>query len=165
MKYHHDEQSVPDVTSGAQRMAELHDIAGELRKMWHLMTHGATPSRRLEGLERQQVWVLGALSTGPRRMTDLAGCAHTSQASLTGIVDRLEEHGLVHRTRSGEDRRVVQVELTEQGRTEMRLKQERIAERLDEVLAPLSDADRAEFLRLLRIVTRHDAECGAGGVG
>ncbi len=45
----------------------------------------------------------------------LAKAIHVSQATLTGILRRLESRGLVSRTRTGEDRRNVVVHLTEEG--------------------------------------------------
>jgi DNA-binding MarR family transcriptional regulator len=71
---------------------------------------------------------------------------------LTGIVDRLEERGLVERERNSEDRRVVEVRLTEEGMQEMRAKHARMLQRLDEVLAPLGDSGRREFTRLVQTI-------------
>jgi len=155
-----DEQNINPASAGAVsgHDPDLADLAAELRRLWHALAHGPDHSK-IDGLQRQQVWVLGALSHGPRRMTDLAECAQTSQASLTGIVDRLEEQGLVERSRLAADRRVVEVALTETGRDEMRRKHRRIMERLDEALTPLSAEERSEFLRLVRLITQHDRDC------
>ena len=38
-------------------------------------------------------------------------------STVTGIIDRLEQKGLVTRSRTSPDRRVITVELTESGRT------------------------------------------------
>ena len=46
---------------------------------------------------------------------DLARELMTDTGAITRTLDRLEEKGFVQRTRSHEDRRVVQVELTEKG--------------------------------------------------
>jgi len=155
-----DEENTQPAAAGAgsDPDPELADLATELRRLWHALAHGPDHSK-IDGLQRQQVWVLGALSSGPRRMTDLAECAQTSQASLTGIVDRLEEQGLVERLRLAVDRRVVEVALTDAGRDEMRLKHGRIMNRLDEALAPLTAEERAELLRLVRMITQHDRDC------
>lgn len=135
---------------------ELSELATEMRRMWHAMAHRAEHRERCEGPARQQSWVLSALGAGPRRMSDLAECAQTSQTSLTGIVDRLAERGLVERVRSDEDRRVVEVALTELGHTEMRHSHAKMLERLDEVLAPLSADERRELLRLTRVIAAHN---------
>ncbi|HSK46554.1 MAG TPA: MarR family transcriptional regulator [Coriobacteriia bacterium] len=124
-----------------------------MRTLWHRMMRGVDQPPEIQGLQRQQFWVLGALSAGPRRMSDLANCAQTSQASLTGIVDRLEEHGLVERTRSKDDRRVVDVALTEEGTRISRAADAAFTTRLEHIVAPLEPAERTEFLRLMRKLT------------
>jgi DNA-binding MarR family transcriptional regulator len=50
------------------------------------------------------------------RMSELAEITQQSAGTLTGIVDRLIEDGLVARVRDTDDRRVVQVALTDAGR-------------------------------------------------
>ena len=52
---------------------------------------------------------------GPMSMGRLAEALDVSVASLTGIVTRMESRGLVERTHSDEDRRVVLVRPTEAG--------------------------------------------------
>jgi DNA-binding MarR family transcriptional regulator len=49
-------------------------------------------------------------------MSGIANAICLSLSSVTGLIDRLVEKKLVRRDRSNEDRRVVQVELTEEGR-------------------------------------------------
>jgi DNA-binding MarR family transcriptional regulator len=50
------------------------------------------------------------------RMSELAEVTQQSAGTLTGIVDRLIDDGLVARVRDADDRRVVQVALTDVGR-------------------------------------------------
>lgn len=131
---------------------ELAELAGQLRRMWHAIIHGVHQPGHPEPAQGQQYWALGSLIGGSRRMSDLAECAQTSQASLTGIVDRLEERGLVERVRSREDRRVVEVTLTTAGREEMRRVEARLLGSLDLALAPLSTQERRELLALIRLI-------------
>ena len=142
-------------TSDLPADSELHDLAIELKSLWHAMVSGMHAQGPAEGLQRQQVWVLAGLAKGSRRMSELATCAGTSQASLTGIVDRLEERGLVTRERCSEDRRAIEVALTDLGREEMRRSHANMLSRLEEILAPLSDTERREFARLVRVLTAH----------
>jgi len=123
------------------------DIARELRTLWHGLVRD---SERAAQLDRQQYWVLGALKQGRTRMTALAEYAQTSQASLTGIIDRMEDRGWVERLRSSEDRRVVEVSITEVGLAELRRGQAIFFERLEATLAPLDMTERAELLRALQ---------------
>lgn len=130
---------------------KLEELATEMRGLWRSMTRDA--ACRPHGAEnplRQQYWVLSLLAAGPRRMSDLAEATFTSQASLTGIIDRMEERGLVERLRIAEDRRVVVVGLTESGMRETeRVHTDKIA-RLGSLLAPLSEDEREQLLALLQ---------------
>lgn len=132
---------------------ELTELADQMHRMWHAIVRGVHPQGHPEPAQARHYWVLGALVGGPRRMSDLAECAQTSQASLTGIIDRLEEHGLVERVRSSDDRRVVEVTLTTAGDEEMRRVKRVILGSLDQVLSPLTTQQRREFLGLIRIIT------------
>lgn len=70
-----------------------------------------------EKLSWQEVRVLRAVSRQECcPMSGLADMICLSLSSATGLIDRLVNKKLVKRDRSSEDRRVVQVELTEQGR-------------------------------------------------
>ena len=124
-----------------------------MRVIWRGLSRATHLSGGAEQPQRQQFWLLGVLVAGPRRMSELAELARTSQASLTGIVDRLEERGFVERTRPEHDRRVVEVRLTRTGRSEVRRVHTEVAGRLEELLAPLDCAERAELLRLFRKMT------------
>jgi DNA-binding MarR family transcriptional regulator len=70
-----------------------------------------------EKLTWQEVRVLRAVGRQDCcPMSGLADAICLSLSSATGLIDRLVSKKLVKRDRSSEDRRVVQVELTEQGR-------------------------------------------------
>lgn len=129
------------------------ELGLELRRLWHVIMHGVVRPPELEGLQRQQFWVLGALAGRPRRMSDLAECSQISQTSLTGIVDRLEERGLVCRTRSDSDRRVVEVDLTVEGRATMEAANAEYFSRVNAVLEPLDPSERELLLSLVRKLT------------
>jgi DNA-binding MarR family transcriptional regulator len=77
-------------------------------------------SRFLEaryGLTVPQLTVLKELSEhDAATVSALAKAVHLSQATVTGILDRLERRGLVHRRRSERDKRRVLVHLAVDGR-------------------------------------------------
>jgi len=155
MNYHTGEAIIDESATSAVPADELTAMALELRALWHAIVRGSECSPHHD---RQQFWVLGALEHGARRMSDLAERAQTSQASLTGIVDRLEERGMVERVRSVEDRRVVEVSLTEAGAAELRQARAGFVLRLESVVEPLSAEERATFLGLLRKLTERMPE-------
>ena len=65
---------------------------------------------------RTEVSLLNTLSYGPRRITELAEFERLAQPTMTQLVKRLEQSGLVTRERQADDGRVVLVSLTEAGR-------------------------------------------------
>jgi DNA-binding MarR family transcriptional regulator len=70
-----------------------------------------------EALSRQEICTLRAIGRHEGCiMSAIAGAIRLSLSSATGLIDRLVEKNLVRRDRSHEDRRVVQVELTDEGR-------------------------------------------------
>ena len=52
---------------------------------------------------------------GPVRMSEVASRILASKSGLTRVIDRMEEEGLVRRRRPADDRRVILLEITEQG--------------------------------------------------
>jgi DNA-binding MarR family transcriptional regulator len=72
--------------------------------------------RQLGGTwSRTEVSLLNTLSYRPRRITELAEFERLAQPTMTQLVKRLEQDGLVTRERQADDGRVVLVDLTEAG--------------------------------------------------
>ncbi len=141
----------------------LVDLADVMRGLWRNASRDFHLPQGAERPKRQQYWVLGALEQGPLRMRELAERACTSQASITGVVDRLETLGFVTRTRSDSDRRVVEVALTPAGATEIESLRQRVAERMRVLTEPLSPEETRDLLALLRKVSRSENSCGSRG--
>jgi DNA-binding MarR family transcriptional regulator len=76
----------------------------------------------------------------PRQMGELAEAMHCDNSNITGIVDRLEERGLVERRAAENDRRVKLIVLTPDGRHLREELNSRMAEP-PEALTRLSEAD------------------------
>ena len=85
----------------------------------------------------------------PRPMGELAALMRCDNSNMTGIVDRLEERGLVERTAAVRDRRVKLIALTERGRAVRDELNRRMAEP-PEVIERLSLADRRALRDILR---------------
>ena len=103
------------------------------------------------GLTFPQFMVLLSLkrTDKPCRMGPLAEATMQSAASMTTIVDRLLERGLVERRRDPEDRRSVVVSLTEAGKEVLhRVKADR-RHTVKRVLAQLAPEERSRLLEIL----------------
>jgi DNA-binding MarR family transcriptional regulator len=71
-----------------------------------------------EGISMTQLHILHMLDRhGGMPMNRLAEVLDVSVSNATGLVDRMEDRGLVSRTRVPEDRRVVLVQVSSAGRT------------------------------------------------
>ncbi len=92
----------------------------------------------------------------PRPMGELATMMHCDNSNMTGIVDRLEERGLVRRAAAEGDRRVKLIELTEEGARVRGEMARRIAEP-PEVITGLSVADQKALRDILRRALEHGA--------
>lgn len=85
-------------------------------------------------------------------MGDLSRLTSTTQANTTGMIGRLEKRGLVVRSHSEADRRLVEVSLTDEGRAAVSEHRESVAARLDAITRGMTDEDRVRLEELLRKV-------------
>jgi DNA-binding MarR family transcriptional regulator len=101
-------------------------------------------------LSLTQLRVLGILRDREHvRIGDLAGHLGLERSTLSGLVDRAEQRGLLRRTRDDADRRATEVELTADGRALARDLARAAADRLAPPLAALDDGQRHTLLGLL----------------
>jgi DNA-binding MarR family transcriptional regulator len=97
--------------------------------------------------------VLTALETeGPLSMRRLAEEMDVSDASATGIVDRMEKRGIVERRHATGDRRVVEVFPTDVGRRVFHDMADQRRDALSRVLSLLSEEEMAALLVGIRAV-------------
>jgi len=77
--------------------------------------------KRLAALELSAAqWVIIAnlaLPEGPKSAADLCKGISYDAGAMTRMLDRLEAKGLIRRSRSAQDRRLMHLELTEEGRS------------------------------------------------
>lgn len=81
----------------------------------------------------------------PPRMADLAERLEVVPRAVTSLVDALEESGSVRRVPDPTNRRVVRIELTDNGRATLRALRDARRVAAEEILAPLS-GDQREVL-------------------
>jgi DNA-binding MarR family transcriptional regulator len=113
------------------------------------------------GLSPYHHAILVLLDEGvPETQAAIADALGYDRGTLVGLLDELEERGLVERHRDPDDRRRHLVRLTGDGKR-MLAKLRALGERLeDEFLAPLDAGRRAELhALLLELATRHERGC------
>jgi DNA-binding MarR family transcriptional regulator len=119
-----------------------------------MLTRPLTAATEVE-ISRQEARVVVLLGhKGSMIMSDLARAANLALSSATNTVDRLVHKEMVDRTRVDEDRRVVQVGLSEKGKRYYDALNDCRLEMGRNMLESLSSGEREIFLELMAKMTR-----------
>jgi DNA-binding MarR family transcriptional regulator len=111
--------------------------------------------RAVVDLTPSQISALATIErAGPVTLGELAALERVQPPSVTVVVTRLEEKGLVVRRQDPQDRRVVRVETTKDGRRLLARSRSRKDAELDRRLRLLSDAERATLASAAAILER-----------
>jgi DNA-binding MarR family transcriptional regulator len=103
------------------------------------------------GLTPPQFYVLATLGyAGGLPFGDIGEKMMVTVSNLTGIVDRLEQKGLVTRERDSDDRRVIRVKLTEKGTKLYKNTIPLFEKCISQFFSPLNKAQQKELASLLR---------------
>lgn len=112
-------------------------------------------ARNLDALPHAAMRVLGRVDElGQARISELAKADRCSQPTMTGLVQRLEEHGLVRRVPDPVDSRASLISLTDKGREELRSARRRAGEALAGHLRQLSASDLGTLEDALVIIQK-----------
>lgn len=94
----------------AEALKKFRVIYGTVRK------HSRSMERAC-GVGGAQVWALAVIARRPGlRVTEFARELSIHPSTASNLLDKLERAGYVHRSRSADDHRVVELQLTEAGR-------------------------------------------------
>lgn len=127
---------------------------------------GLTPMMAYQRRSMMQVWQDRSVSKlhlhvlllldhhGPLPMSRLAALVDVSVSNMTGIVDRLEHHGLVARVRDDRDRRLVLVRVTPLGASRCEEAEGLRREHLRRVIGTLDGPERAVVLAAAQALAR-----------
>ncbi len=144
------------------------DVAAGLERLIGLFRWLSPPS----GLSLTAAATLATLErSGPCRLTSLAAREGVTQPSMTQLVARLQETGLVDRAADPADGRVVQVRITDEGRAMLAGRRAVRAQRIAVLLARLSPAEQAALTAALPVIDvlanaqREDSLVGAAQYG
>ncbi|MEO9174783.1 MAG: MarR family winged helix-turn-helix transcriptional regulator [Gaiellales bacterium] len=130
-----------------------------IARMGYAIKARAVEEFELSGFSPPQYSVLALLEEGARdTQSAIADALQLDRSQLVGLLDGLEDRGLVERRRDADYRRRHVVTLTAAGRQQL-IAFRAIVSRLErEFLAPLDLADRVALHRLLsRLAAGHDA--------
>jgi len=91
----------------------------------------------------------------PLTQKELSRKLLVDKSNMTGLIERLEQQGLVARTQSEYDRRSADVSLTKAGQKLTAKVDKRYAERVQSIMADLSERDCKDLIRLLKKIRKN----------
>jgi MarR family transcriptional regulator, lower aerobic nicotinate degradation pathway regulator len=137
-----------------------------------LLTHTALHAERLvseqlatANARRWHYAVLVALQSGPASQATLSRRTGIYRSDMVAVINELADRGHVERAPDPTDRRRNSVTITKQGRRHLRRLDKLVAAIQDDLLAPLSQPERDELVRILTcLLDHHEApEPAVGG--
>ena len=100
----------------ARKSALVSNIIDNIRRIFQVINEQSKRAKRKTGLTGPQLWAIKTIAASSSvRVSDLALRMYLHPATVVGILNRLELQGLIKRVRTAGDRRVVHVELTDEG--------------------------------------------------
>lgn len=108
-----------------------------------------------EHVTLNEFMVLKFLSESPMRSSDLSKMLQVSASHITSVTDSLVEKGLIERRRSNKDRRVVDLILTEKGKSLIGRLKEIKSRFLKDQLDVFTEEERETLYKLFRKFEDH----------
>lgn len=125
----------------------------------YMMTEQNTPALCGGLFNRQEIKVIQTLGKhGPLSMHEIADHLTLAVSSTTSVVDKLVEKNIVSRERSQEDRRIVQVALTQSGMEMYAVAREGRMSVGRGMLGTLSEKEQDALIDLFRKMTKDIAD-------
>jgi DNA-binding MarR family transcriptional regulator len=142
------------MSSLEERAADLGLVVRDILTQFQIL-HSAAANGPQSNLGHQDLRAVEQLGeNGPQMMRSLAENLGVAVNSMTTIVDNLENKGLAQRMRSDVDRRVVNVELTEEGKRTFELARKAKSQFHRALLAALTEDEQEIMLVLFRKIAR-----------
>jgi DNA-binding MarR family transcriptional regulator len=139
------------------------DLAAMFAPLTRALVAREEPVLRAHDISMWGYIVLTALVEQPvRTQAALAQAIHADKSRIIGVLDELQERGLIQRRPDESDRRVHLLSLTPAGDRLRRSVEAGIRRREEEVLAMLPPTDREVFLRSLKVLYKRRPELMKG---
>ncbi len=128
-------------------------VITELRRIMRATQLSAKTLARESGMTTSQLIVLQVLRThGEMTARQIAHSMNLTQATVTSLLDRLQERGWITRERGTQDRRRVHVRLTEEGQQQLQRAPESLQQRFVTQFAALQPWEQSAILAALQRV-------------
>jgi len=136
--------------SNTSKRNDTRIVLDAIRGIVHALRESSRLAQGRVGLSGAQLFVLQRLAEAPAQsVNELAARTHTHQSSVSVVVARLVDGGLVRRAPAATDRRRVELTLTAKGRRAATGSPDVAQARLVEAVAALAPARRRQLAALL----------------
>ena len=136
--------------------SEVRIVLDGVRRIVQTLRESSRWAEKRVGMTGAQLFVLQKLDEAPAQsLNDLADRTHTHQSSVSTIVARLVERGLVTRTQSPRDRRTIELGLSHTGKRLVARAPGAAQDRLIHGIRQLSPARRRALASTLTTLARH----------
>ena len=134
---------------------ELEEYPGYfIRRLQQIAVAAFMSETQAWGITPVQFGALSAVAAHPDiDQRTLAGMIRFDTSTIGSVLDRLEKRGLLARGSSAADRRVRLLRLTDDGHALLADVQPAVRRAQQRMLAPLPEAERAPFMRMLAVLT------------
>lgn len=144
---------------------ETRQVLDAIRRIVRALRQSSQLARRQVGLNGAQLFVLQRLAAGrAMSVNELAERTLTHQSTVSVVVQRLVDKGLIQRGRSSVDGRRLELSLTEAGWGVLRLAPNAAQEQIVQALHRMGDGSRGELAalltRLVRMIGIEDQHAG-----
>jgi DNA-binding MarR family transcriptional regulator len=135
------------------REAVIARIVATFEAMMHSVASAHAPEFLEVGVTMSQAKVLYLVQAAPGlRMSDLSARLGVSLSTVSGVVDRLVDQGLLNRRDDPADRRHVVLRMTDSGSTQLQLVRELNAGQVRALLSRIQDNELAVIGRALDVL-------------
>ncbi|MGK0465278.1 MarR family winged helix-turn-helix transcriptional regulator [Clostridium sp.] len=122
-------------------------IFRSLKRVGHMLKSSMGKHFNEMNLTGPQGMMMGILShDGEMKISDLSEKIGLSNSTVSGIIDRLEKQGLVERTRSNEDRRVVYVNISDEFKKNSKTNFCKIEKTFEDIMKKATDEEISSIL-------------------
>jgi DNA-binding MarR family transcriptional regulator len=143
----------PPPPARADAPSDVRGALDALRLIVQALRLGAREGRRRAGLSSAQLFALQRIAENPRAsINDLAALTFTHQSSVSVVIQRLVDQGLVAKVAASDDRRRQLLALTARGRRALQRAPAPVQDRLVDAIAALSPPDRRRLAKSLNAI-------------
>jgi len=141
--------------TNTSEQGDVRAVLDGVRRIVQSLRESSRWAEKYVGMTGAQLFVLQQLEEAPAQsLNDLAARTHTHQSSVSTIVARLVDQGLVTRTRSPRDGRTIELDLSSRGRKLAARAPNAAQQRLIQGIRELSPARRRGLAASLAAVAR-----------